>query len=100
MLEKDYVIIDTSNGEEAIEVARNLKPDLILMDIMMSKVYGYTACSAIKTDPTTGRIPVVMLTAVDFELNKELANRVGASGYLTKPFTQPDLMKIIGPLLQ
>jgi two-component system alkaline phosphatase synthesis response regulator PhoP len=100
MLEKEYTILNATNGQEAIDVARNEKPDLILMDLMMPWVDGYTACSAIKTDTATSAIPIVILTAVGFELNKQLAERVGANGYLTKPFSKLELMKIIGPLLE
>jgi two-component system, OmpR family, alkaline phosphatase synthesis response regulator PhoP len=100
MLEKDYTIVDATNGREALDVTRREKPDLILMDLMMPGTDGYTACSALKTDPITADIPIVMLTAVDYELNKQLAGRIGASGYLTKPFNQTELMKIILPFLE
>jgi CheY-like chemotaxis protein len=68
------------------------------MDLLMPRMDGYTACSVIKTDPTTRGIPVVMLTAVGFELNKQLAERVGANGYITKPFALSDIIKTISPL--
>jgi CheY-like chemotaxis protein len=98
MLSKDYTIIEATDGQEAIDLARDLKPDLILMDLLMPRMDGYTACSIIKTDPTTAGIPVVMLTAVGFELNKQLAEKVGASGYITKPFALSDVIKTISPL--
>ena len=95
MLSKDYIVLKASDGEEAINIARNQKPDFILMDIMMPKVDGYTACNAIKKDPVTKATPVVMLTAVGYELNKKLAKEVGADGYITKPFTSQELLKTI-----
>jgi two-component system alkaline phosphatase synthesis response regulator PhoP len=98
MLSNDYTILEATDGQEAVDLARDLKPDLILMDLLMPRMDGYTACSVIKTDPTTGGIPVVMLTAVGFELNKQLAERVGASGYITKPFALSDIIKTISPL--
>jgi len=98
MLSNDYTILEATDGQEAIDLARDLKPDLILMDLLMPRMDGYTACSVIKTDPTTRGIPVVMLTAVGFELNKQLAERVGASGYITKPFALSDIIKTISPL--
>lgn len=98
MLSNDYTILEATDGQEAIDLARDLKPDLILMDLLMPRMDGYTACSIIKTDPTTRGIPVVMLTAVGFELNKQLAERVGASGYITKPFALSDIIKTISPL--
>jgi CheY-like chemotaxis protein len=98
MLSNDYTIFEATDGQGAIDLARDLKPDLILMDLLMPRMDGYTACSVIKTDPTTRGIPVVMLTAVGFELNKQLAERVGASGYITKPFVLSDIIKTISPL--
>ena len=98
MLSNDYTILEATDGQEAIDLAREVKPDLILMDLMMPRMDGYTACSVIKTDPTTRGIPVVMLTAVGFELNKQLAERVGASGYITKPIALSDIIKTITPL--
>jgi len=100
MLGKDYTVLKASNGEEAINVARSQKPHLILMDIMMPKVDGYTACSIIKTDQSTKMIPVIMLTGVGHELNKKLANEIGADGYVTKPFTLQDLLDTIGQFLR
>jgi two-component system alkaline phosphatase synthesis response regulator PhoP len=87
------------NGEQGVEVAKAQKPDLVLMDIMMPKMDGYSACSAIKTSPLTKNIPVVMLTAVGYDLNRRLAESVGASGYVTKPFTRQELIEAISPLL-
>jgi CheY-like chemotaxis protein len=98
MLSNDYTILEATDGQEAIDLAREVKPDLILMDLMMPRMDGYTACSVIKTDPTTRGIPVVMLTAVGFELNKQLAEKVGANGYITKPFALSDIIKTISPL--
>lgn len=100
MLGKDYTVLKASNGEEAINVARSQKPHLILMDIMMPKVDGYTACSTIKTDQATKMIPVVMITGVGHELNKKLATEMGADGYVTKPFTLQDLLDTIDQFLR
>ena len=100
MLEKEFTVLDASNGLEAIDAAKNMKPDLIFMDLLMPGIDGYTACSAIKQNPATSGIPVVILTAVGFELNKRLAERVGANGYMTKPFSLVDLRKTMDLLLE
>jgi two-component system alkaline phosphatase synthesis response regulator PhoP len=94
-----YTTIEATNGEQGVELAKANKPDLILMDIMMPKMDGYSACKAIKADEATKKIPVVMLTAVGYELNKELARRIGADGYVTKPFSRQELMAAISPFL-
>jgi len=99
LLSQNYIVLEASDGEEAIDIARSQKPDLILMDIMMPKVDGYTACHQIKKDQATKAIPVVMLTGVGHELNKKLSFEVGAKGYITKPFSLQDLLDVIRPLL-
>ena len=100
MLEKDYVVLEAINGEEAVDIAQGQKPALILMDLMMPKMDGYTACSKIRANPVTKAIPVVMLTAVGHELNKKFAEEVGANGYITKPFQLKDLENTIRKILE
>ncbi len=99
LLGEDYIVLEASNGEEAVNIARIEKPDLILMDIMMPKVDGYTACHALKIHPATKEIPVVMLTGIGHRLNKKLAEEIGAQGYVTKPFRSQELLEVIGGLL-
>jgi len=100
LLSKNYAILEADNGEEAVKVAVNQKPDLILMDILMPKMDGLTACYAIKRNQATKEIPVIMLTAVDYDLNRKLSQDVmGAQGYVTKPFNSQALMTIIGKFL-
>jgi CheY-like chemotaxis protein len=99
MLDKDYIVLEATNGEEAVEIAKGQKPDLILMDLIMPKMDGYTACSEIKADQTTKGIPVIILTAVGHELNKKFAIEMGAEGYVTKPFNIQELIDVITPIL-
>ena len=94
-----FSTLQAMNGEQGVAVAKSEKPDLVLMDIMMPKMDGYSACHEIKASPLTKNIPVVMLTAVGYDLNRKLAESVGANGYVTKPFTRQDLMDAISPLL-
>ncbi len=100
MLGKDYIVLKASDGEEAINIARSQKPDLILMDIMMPNIDGYIACHTIKKDPVTKAIPIVMLTSIGHELNVKLSQEMGANGYVTKPFSPQDLLDTIGQLLK
>lgn len=99
ILGRDYNITEATNGQEAIDIASREKFDLILMDIMMPGVDGYTACNAIKSNPATKDVPIVMLTAIDYGLNRKLAENVGASGYITKPFGIEELKKAIERVL-
>ena len=90
-----YSTIEATDGEKGVELAKAKKPDLILMDIMMPKMDGYTACREIKLDKATRVIPVVMVTSLDYPLNKELGKDVGADGYITKPFGHQELLDVI-----
>lgn len=94
-----YEIIVARGGSEGVAAARSKQPDLVLLDILMPKTDGYTACNVIKMDNKTNAIPVVMLTAIDYELNKELSMSLSADGYLTKPFTLKDLLGVIKQFL-
>ena len=100
ILGKDYIVIEASDGGEAISVAHRQKPDLILMDILMPRVDGYTACYRLKNDAVTKAIPVVMLTGVGFELNEKLSRQLGANGYITKPFSPQELLDMIDKFLK
>jgi CheY-like chemotaxis protein len=95
-----FTVLEAIDGEEAVEMARKHRPSLILMDILMPKMGGYDACSMIKNDQSTKRIPVFMLTGLGFELNKKFAEAVGADGYITKPFTSEQLLDTIGKFLK
>ena len=92
ILGADYIVLEASNGEEAVNITRTQQPDLVLMDILMPKLDGYTACYAIKTNELTKAIPVIMLTGIGHELNKQLSQEMGAAGYITKPFNPEDLL--------
>ena len=72
-----FETIEAWDGRQGVEKAKSAQPNLILMDIMMPKMDGYAACSLIKGDQATKNIPVVMLTAVGFDLNKKLAKANG-----------------------
>lgn len=100
MLGGHYIVLEASDGQEAIDIACSQKPDLIFMDLFMPRTDGYTACHRIKIDKATKGIPVVMLTAVGHQLNRELGKQVGADEYLTKPFKKEDLLSVIGRLLK
>ena len=95
-LGKGYVVLEATNGEEAIGLAQNKKPDIILLDIMMPGIDGLSACHVIKENINTKNIPVIMLTGVGYELNRRLSIEVmGADGYITKPFRPNELRKVM-----
>jgi len=94
-----YTVLVARDGAEAITVARNEHPGLILMDIFMPNLDGYIACSILKSDKKTEQIPIVMLSAVDFELNKKLSEELNADGYVVKPVLLEMLIKTVNQFL-
>jgi two-component system alkaline phosphatase synthesis response regulator PhoP len=95
ILGKEYQILEASDGEEAIDIARREAPVLILMDIMMPNLDGIGACHILKSDDRTKEIPVVMLTAIGDKLDQDYARRMGADGYVTKPFGAQELRDLV-----
>jgi len=99
-LSNNYTVIEAADGQEAVDAARQQAPALILMDILMPRKDGLQACHEIKTDLTTKAIPVIMLTAIDQELDKKLSTELGADQYITKPFNPQGLMETIDKFLK
>jgi two-component system alkaline phosphatase synthesis response regulator PhoP len=99
LLKKKFTVVEAEDGGQAVEIAGVEKPDLILMDIMMPKMDGYTSCYALKSEPATRSIPIIMLTAIDLRLNLQLSKEIGVDGYITKPFNSQDLLDNIAQLL-
>lgn len=97
---KGYHTIVATDGVQGVEFTRIFKPDLVLMDIMMPGMDGYAACFEIKSNQSTSDIPVVMVTALTYELNKTLAKKLLADGYLTKPFTPRQLLQLVDDYLK
>lgn len=97
----DYEILQAENGEQAVEMARSKKPDLILMDIMMpGPIDGIEATRIIKNDPETKECAIVMLTAKGQQVDREKGEEVGADGYFVKPFDPLELIKKVEEVLE
>jgi DNA-binding response OmpR family regulator len=90
-LEGHNVLVAT-NGEEGLNLARQEKPDLILLDLMLPKLDGYKVCRLLKFDERYKHIPILMLTAKTQEKDKILGKETGANEYITKPFDMDELM--------
>ena len=81
------------NGDDALEIANEWKPDLAFVDVLMPTVNGYEVCHALKENPLTRHVKVVMVTGLGQEFDRDKAlSEVGADGYLSKPFTATALM--------
>jgi len=95
-----HTVVPVANGAEALETARVVQPDLILMDVRMPRMTGYEACQAMKADPTTADIPVVFLSAKGQETEIRTGLDAGASDYLLKPFAPMELVEKVAQLLE
>ena len=89
-----------SNGEEALNKARELKPKIIMLDLMMPKLNGFAACRAIKSDPLTKSSYVIILTAKGQEVDKEAGLKEGADEFMTKPFSPKELVVKVRSILE
>lgn len=87
-----YNVLVASNGEEGLNMARQEKPDLILLDLMLPKLDGYKVCRLLKFDERYKYIPILMLTAKTQEKDKILGKETGANEYINKPFDMDELM--------
>ncbi len=87
-----YKILTAKDGEEALKITREEKPDLILLDIIMQKMSGYDVCKKIKTSPETKSVKVIMLTALSGKADREKGLMEGADDYITKPFSPSALI--------
>ena len=84
-----YNVIEAADGVEAVNIALDKKPDLILLDVMIPKIDGLTVCKKIKNHMN---IPILMVTAKDNEVDKILGLELGADDYVTKPFSIRELI--------
>jgi len=94
-----FELLLARDGEEALELARREKPDLLLLDVLMPEIDGYEVCRRLKEDPETAFIKIIMLTALVEESGEMKAKAAGADGYLTKPFSIAALRNMLEEIL-
>ncbi|MCI0551942.1 MAG: response regulator [Anaerolineae bacterium] len=94
-----YEVFTAANGEEAVELAPKVSPDLILMDVRMPRMTGYEACKVMKATPDLKDIPVVFLTARGQETEIQQGLDAGAEEYLLKPFAPDQLTTRVKAIL-
>ena len=94
-----YEVVVATNGEEAVNMAPNENPDLILMDVRMPRMTGYEACKVMKANPDLKDIPIVFLTARGQESEIQQGLEAGAEEYLLKPFAPDQLTTRVKAIL-
>jgi len=95
-----FEVSTADDGEEALRKAHAVLPDLILLDIMLPEISGVEVCKALRADPATASIPVIMLTAKAEEIDRVLGLEVGADDYVTKPFSPRELILRVKAVLR
>lgn len=92
---KGYNLVSAVNGEEALEKALALKPELILLDIILPKKNGFQVCRQLKTTPETRATKIILVSSKSQDTDRFWGLKQGADDYLTKPFTESELMSAV-----
>lgn len=92
---QDYCIITAQDGEEALAVAKRERPDIVLLDLLMSKKTGYEVCEAIKQDPSVAGTKVIVVSALAQDGERHRAAQAGADYFLAKPFNASALLEVL-----
>jgi two-component system alkaline phosphatase synthesis response regulator PhoP len=99
MREAGYDVTVASNGTDAIDLAMKLRPDLVVLDVMLPEVNGFEVCRRIREGRATQGVRVLMLTAHGRESEMEKGLAAGANAYMTKPFSTKELIDTVAGLL-
>lgn len=90
-----YKTISASSGNEAITVTEEMKPDAVMLDIIMDDGDGFKACRSIKKNPETTKTPIIMVSSKANPADIQWATRLGASDYITKPYENKEVLEKI-----
>jgi two-component system alkaline phosphatase synthesis response regulator PhoP len=93
-----YAVDEVNDGIEAVQFARQHKPDLIVLDIMLPRMNGFEVCETLRAE--NNQVPVIMLTARDDDMDKIMGLELGADDYLTKPFNPHELVARVRAVLR
>ena len=100
LMEKEgYEVAIATNGDAALAMATRLRPDVVLLDVMMPRRNGYDVCAAIRADATLANTRVIMLTAKGLTAERKSGLSAGADAYVTKPFATRDVLDQVRRLL-
>lgn len=97
--QEGYTVISANDGQSGLQKIKEEKPDLVLLDVMMPGLSGYEVCQKIKEDAELAGIPVVILTAKGQERDREQGLTMGASDYITKPFSPNRLLELVKSMI-
>ena len=99
MEQQGYSVLVAENGEDALDAIYKYKPDLILLDIMLPRIDGYEVCEIVRLNPEYRGIKIIFLTAKGREVEIAKGLSLGADAYITKPFSNTELVAKVQELL-
>lgn len=100
LMEKEgYTVAVATNGDAALSTAAKIRPDVVLLDVMMPRRNGYDVCAAIRADKSLADTRVIMLTAKGLSAERKTGLKAGADAYVTKPFATRDVLDHVRRLL-
>jgi CheY-like chemotaxis protein len=100
MARRGYEVVTATNGVEALHAVETNRPAAVVLDWLMPKMTGSQACEALKANPSTAHIPIVLLTAKAADADMEEGLSIGADAYLTKPFDIHELDELVQRVIQ
>ena len=95
-----HEVVTAGDGEEALRVLAETKPDLMILDVMMPNKNGFEVCTDVRANPETADLPILMLSAKGREAEREKGLALGANAYITKPFSTHELVARVDELLR
>ena len=95
-----FQVVTARDGLEALSKALDLQPDVVLLDVLMPRMDGYTVCARLRADHRGAAIPVILLTANFIGVDEEVARRAGANDLVVKPFDPCELMARVRALIR
>jgi DNA-binding response OmpR family regulator len=95
-----FQVLTARDGQEALTKALDLQPDVVLLDVLMPRIDGYTVCARLRADHRGAAIPIILLTANFISADEEIARQAGADDFVVKPFDPYELMERVKALLR
>ena len=95
-----YQVVTARDGQEALTKALEIQPDVVLLDVLMPRIDGYTVCERLRADRRGAAIPVILVTANFITADQEVARQAGADDFVVKPFDPCELMARVRALMR
>jgi len=99
ILQDEFNVYHAKDGKEGLEKAKKLKPDLIILDLMMPKIDGIEVCRRIRADKSLASLKIIMVTAKDKPMDESTGMEIGADDYIMKPFEAEELRHVVNQVL-